>query len=418
MQIDNVFKDFSRSIFSSVEGKYQKNVHKGFLSEAKYESNVFATDTVANLTRFSDASFVQQTKSTFRTLVGKQGKYAAQETIGTHPDFVYLEGTERSEYHYAVSFFADIKNSTGLVLTSQDLIWTRDFKNTVLKTMTYFIQIFDGHVHRLQGDAIFALFAWKDKCPEDAIIDALNVASFLLKFIDEQLNPQLEHMSLAPLKIRIGIDYGRESDVLWSEYGIAPVTEVTTTSIHTDLAAKLQGKARSNSIMIGDNIKEFLDLPEEFLSVRTYQKGYENKEDHFIWNRQGWQYRMWVFEHKKYLQYFPIFQSQYSTMHCRANNTIYFPNIVALEKHLSLEYEVMHPYTVAYRGKNIQYEWSKINRGKEARAAGSEGKLQASSSFNNTAQESTMYRGHHIMQCKIIDTGRPLETLKFGIFIK
>jgi adenylate cyclase len=45
------------------------------------------------------------------------------------------------------------------------------------------------------------------------------------------------------LGVRIGLDYGRDRDVLWSSYGYPGVDEVTATSFFVDVAAKLQQAA-------------------------------------------------------------------------------------------------------------------------------------------------------------------------------
>ncbi len=368
---------------------------------------------------YSDDSFLEKAKNRFRVLVGKEGKYRDRETIGTHPDFRHLEGTDRVENHYAVSMFVDIKNSTAIYLKTKDLVWTKTFKNTVLRLVTIFMQVFDGHVHRLQGDAVFGYFTWRDKSKEDAIIDALNAASFLLYYINNGLNPEIERLGYDPLKIRVGIDFGDDEEVIWSEYGLPPATEVTTTSLHTDLAAKLQNRASSNTIMIGDNIRVLLDLPEEFIGVKTYQKNNETKEDRYIIDKPEKRYRMWIFKHQKYLKYFPYLESDIFSMHCKADNEEYFPNISALPKGKSLTFEVSHPLTVPYRGtNNIRFEWEKINRGKEAEEIGQSGKLPAAETRGNIAHEETAYKGHHIMICKVKQNNRVVETLKFGIFIK
>jgi hypothetical protein len=73
--------------------------------------------------------------------------------------------------------------------------------------------------------------------------------------------------------VRIGLDYGAESDVLWSSYGYPSSDEVTATSFFVDVAAKLQHAAGRNQIMLGDSIRTFLDIPEGLLSVRTVTQG-------------------------------------------------------------------------------------------------------------------------------------------------
>ena len=109
-------------------------------------------------------------KEQLRELVGKQRKYP--EEIGSHPDFANLQISE-CEYHYIVSVFVDIKGSTVLAakLPLEDV---RFIKNGILVTAIDIFQAFDGHIHRLQGDAIFAFFGRKDISKANAIIDALN----------------------------------------------------------------------------------------------------------------------------------------------------------------------------------------------------------------------------------------------------
>ncbi len=413
-ELNSIFQDFTKSTFAMADKRYESKLHRSYLKES-FESrhDVYMDSVLSSINLYADDDFLERTKEKFRNLVGKEGKYKDKETIGTHPDFTYLEGTEEIENFYAVSMFVDIKNSTSIYLKTGDLIWTKTFKNTVLRVITTFMQVFDGHIHRLQGDAVFGYFVWRDKCEEDAVIDALNTASFLLYYIENGLNQELKRLGYEPLKIRIGIDFGYANDVIWSEYGLPPATEVTTTSLHTDLAAKLQNRASSNSIMIGDNIKEILDLPDEFIDVKEYQRNGESKKDYYILNRDEKRYKMWVFKHHSYLKYFPYLHEEDLAMECISNGESYFPNISMLQKGQSLVFRVngtgIYPIPI--------YTWSKENRGKEAERAGEAGKLEANDTIKNQAKEGTAYRGNHIMSCKVNQNG-DVKTLTFGIYIK
>lgn len=418
-ELSSIFQDFTKSTFAMADKRYSNKKDESYLRMAMESADFNAH--FSDLAIYTDDDFLEQTKEKFRILVGKDGKYKDKETIGAHPDFKYLKGTEKIENHYAVSTFVDIKNSTSIYLKTGDLVWTKTFKNTVLRIVTIFMQVFDGHVHRLQGDAVFGYFVWRDKCEEDAVIDALNTASFLLYYMQNGLNQELESLGYEPLKLRIGMDFGAKEEVIWSEYGLSPATEITTTSLHTDLAAKLQNRASSNTIMIGDNIKELLDLPEEFIDIKTYQKDGVEKKDYYILNREEKRYKMWIFKHQEYLTYFPYLESDNFKMKCLVDDEIYKPNILALPKGESLVFEVIHPLTVPPRGvNNIRFEWEKENRGREAEEARQSGKLPANETKvnSNYVREATAYRGHHIMRCKIKQNGRVIETLKYGIFIK
>ena len=426
IELNNIFRDFTKSTFSQADKQYESKRNSSFIKVANESDNGIYMDSILmensqllEIDKYANDSFLEETKEKFRNLVGKEGKYKDSETIGIHPHFIDIEGTDNIENYYAVSMFVDIKNSTSIYLKTGDLIWTKTFKNTVLRIITIFMQVFDGHIHRLQGDAVFGYFVWKDKSEEDAIIDSLNAASFLLYYIEKGLNIELEKLGYEPLKIRIGIDFGDKKEVIWSEYGLSPATEVTTTSLHTDLAAKLQGKASGNTIMIGDNIKEMLDLPSEFLEVKTYQKNYEVKEDKYILDKPQKKYKMWIFKHNNYLKYFPYLHSNNFRLVCYANGSIYNPNLYAISKETSLLFKLEHPLTVPYRGtNNLKFFWEKENRGEESKLFKQEGKLPVIVKESNEVSEGTAYKGHHIMRCTVKQNGIIHEKLEFGIFIK
>jgi class 3 adenylate cyclase len=423
-ELQNIFDDMTESIISKEQIDYDNIIKRSSsISVANESSTITDSITSEDLSIYPTDDFSKNLKENFRKLVGKEQKY--EETIGTHPDFKHLEKTNDSEQHYIVSMFVDIKNSTSIYLKTKDLIRTRYIKNTMLRIITIFMQVFDGHIHRLQGDAVFSYFGWKDKCEEDAIIDSLNAASFLLYYIENGLNQQLEEQQLAPIKLRIGIDFGKKEEVLWSEYGLHPSTEVTTTSLHTDLAAKLQNQASANSIMIGDNIKTFLDLPDEFIAKKIYTEQGETKEKNYILKKPEKTYRMWVFQHKKYLKYFPFLEKSDFSMECLNKEGQYSPNILALEKGETLTFQIKknnesHPLHISNTNSfnPKKFKWSKENRGKEAKDRNQAQIFELLDSEDKIEHnDATAYRGHHTITCKIKEYEEE-HILKFGIFIK
>src|SRR5699024_5247206 len=99
-------------------------------------------------------------------------------------------------------------------------------------------------VHRIMGDAVMAYFGGKDTNDYDDIINALNCSAVIRYFIEKVVAPQLEIEGFEdPFGIRIGLDYGEESDVIWSVYGFPGIDEVTATSFYVDVASKLQHSA-------------------------------------------------------------------------------------------------------------------------------------------------------------------------------
>jgi len=99
------------------------------------------------------------------------GKGAPREvTIGDHPDFAHLAGTDEATTCPIVTLFMDIESSTRLELLYGPAE-TAKIKNAFLCTAIEMVHAFDGHVHRLQGDAVMAFFGGSNVRPEDAAVD-------------------------------------------------------------------------------------------------------------------------------------------------------------------------------------------------------------------------------------------------------
>ncbi len=75
--------------------------------------------------------------------------------------------------------FLDIKGSTRLAL-KYDLETVQKIKKCCsFQLELKLLDIFGGHIHRLQGDAIFAFTGHSKLLKSDAIIQAINVASVI-----------------------------------------------------------------------------------------------------------------------------------------------------------------------------------------------------------------------------------------------
>jgi adenylate cyclase len=118
-------------------------------------------------------------KEELRILFGKTGS-PFSTSIGVHPDFEDLVDTD-SRNQYICSLFLDISGSTKLGLKFP-LSTVRFYKNAILKSAIEIFQVFDGHIHRLQGDAVFAYFGHKNMKKSDAIINALNAAALMQSY--------------------------------------------------------------------------------------------------------------------------------------------------------------------------------------------------------------------------------------------
>ncbi len=284
-----------------------KNLENIFdLHKAKPGSVYNFSQKTINEASTSLAPFYQAQKF-IRPLWGKHG--LNEPDMGDHPDFRYLKGKDDTCYNPIVTMFLDITNSTRL-----GLLYTPDFvrtiKSAIINMGIDIIASFDGHVHRIMGDAVMAYFGGKDSKTENAVIDAINCASVIQYFFENKVSPELnENITGDKVGIRIGIDYGPKDSVLWSSYGYPNAEEVTATSLFVDLASKLQQSAGKNNIMIGQSLKEHLDFPDELLDIKTYNENgvRATKPDNYIrpnyTNTDGKQinYRKWILRWDKYL---------------------------------------------------------------------------------------------------------------------
>ncbi|UMB78465.1 adenylate/guanylate cyclase domain-containing protein [Dickeya fangzhongdai] len=242
-----------------------------------------------------------------------------KETIGCHPDFTHLKDSQALENGYAVTMFFDIAGSTKMGKTyPPDKVF--NFKNTVIRYVIEIIQAFDGHVHRIMGDAVMAFFRSHENAKLsreiDSAIDAVNAGIYILEFMEQVVRPELgdagaEH----PIGVRVGIDYAKENDIIWGNYGASGAFEVTATSYNVDVAAKLQQAAKTDSIMIGENLKALLGLGDEYLSVPfKYHKdesGNEFKRDYpyvipnYRVRGEPINYKQYTIDNKKYFRFLP-----------------------------------------------------------------------------------------------------------------
>ncbi|MBJ6584342.1 adenylate/guanylate cyclase domain-containing protein, partial [Enterobacter roggenkampii] len=180
-------------------------------------------------------------------------------------------------------------------------------KNTIIKYAIEIIQAFDGHVHRIMGDAVMAFFRTKEHEASESLmmknaVDSINCATYLIEFMEKVITPIIEEQGAdEPVGIRVGVDYGNNDDVIWGNYGAFGAFEVTATSYNVDVAAKLQHAAKTNTIMIGYNLKKLLGLGKEYTSTieksgvsQTYVKpNYKIGESQI-------NYKQYKFNHKEY----------------------------------------------------------------------------------------------------------------------
>lgn len=264
-------KGISRNSFDGLlDSARKKNIYKSSVSMEDSGGRVFESN--SSVVRASGSKELQNTESIQQDIRAAFKKVGLNHSpIGSHPDFAHLAETDQQENHYICSLFLDIKNSTRLsfIYNLEDVV---AIKNTILKAAAETVRAMDGHVHRFMGDALLAFFGGKNVSKEDSVINAINCASVLESLMTGTIIPALEDngFKASYLGFRIGLDYGAHEKVLWGSYGLKGVYEVTATSFHVDVAAKLQSMAGRNKTMLGDSIMNEIDFPVEYQKIKSY----------------------------------------------------------------------------------------------------------------------------------------------------
>jgi hypothetical protein len=263
----------------------------------------------------------------------------------------------------------------------------------------------------------------------------LNAASVLCQFVEKDLSEVFIKQALDPIKIRVGIDFGGDNEVLWSHYGIPGCGELTTTSLHTDLAAKLQAKAGSNSIIIGGNVVDELDLPEEYFGP-VYKRNSDRLQEQERYIINAISYRQQEFLWKKYLLSYDFigrsadgksleiaekdFKIKCEIYDADGQNIQdYYQNSSSIEKFKKIRFTLYfrdRPYT---KQTFEHITWEAINRGREAKDRG-----ELNHDFLGHFKDQTVciadagYLGHHYVSCKIIRENSPNINLTFAIYVR
>ena len=373
-----------------------------------------------------------------RPLYGK-GR-SSPTVIGDHPDFASLKDSDSVDYCPITTLFMDIESSTRLGLLYPPIDVFR-IKNSFITTAIEIINSFDGHVHRIMGDAVMAFFGGKTVKPEQGAIDALNCASVLKVFTEKTVIPFLnDHGYPDAVGIRLGLDYGPREKVLWSSYGFPGVSEVTATSFYVDVASKLQHSAGRNQIMMGQSLREFIDFPSELLDIKQVKRDGKTYEQPYLQpnlaTKDGMpvNYQQFILNAPEYLKASPLAQTDakkyllpaeevtYSPMvsvevlEMNGEQIVrslgsYFPSASMLPKHRQLQFKVIMPVQPPLPYEiNFEVE----NHGEEARVSG---ERQGRSPFDNHGEtvtistmaehnnivheETTLFRGLHFLNVRV-----------------
>ena len=240
--------------------------------------------------------------SALNSVTGLNTKY--EEKLGAHPSFKHLKDNNTSEYHYIVSMFIDVRNSTGL-FKKYDPDIVAHICRTIQLAAIHTCWYFDGYIQRLQGDGLMVYFGGKGINKQKAVDNTLMAASFINYFVKNDLKNLFDEQGVNRIYTRIGIDFGDDEATLWHNAGIGECSEVTTTSLHTSLACKMQAQAESNGIIVGDNILPFKKNYEDYFKYKKYNKN--GKELLYVYEipDESFRYKQYDFNWERYLKNHP-----------------------------------------------------------------------------------------------------------------
>jgi len=151
--------------------------------------------------------------------------------------------------------------------------WIREFS----QESTYVIESFGGHVLKYVGDAVIAYFIHENN-PKKNVNDAVLAAKALIQVIKNSVNPIMKKRGLPTLSLRIGIDHGKNSVLLYGHD--MRKSHIDLIGLTLNFAAKMESICGINQIVIGDNVyrKLYTAQKKNFKKVSTKRWKYYHVE--------------------------------------------------------------------------------------------------------------------------------------------
>lgn len=450
MSIKNIYSNLERSLEKTISESRTRS-HGFVKADSTFDSASGLEELGKSFDFLKDVvvmesmqeSVVNQNYGVKEIVRGKFGKHGKlMPTFGCHPDFLNMnEGELRNGY--AITMFMDIIGSTKLgVIFTPDIVFR--IKNDIIKCTIETVNSFDGHVHRIMGDAVMAFFRSDLNTREgriaDSAVDAINCATYLIEMFKSVVIPKLNDLGVDEnLGIRIGIDYGKSEHVVWGVYGYQESREVTATSFFVDVAAKLQQKAPKNCIMIGDSLAQLLGLDDNQLSIKTVTKLNETVPVKYITpnyrDAKGnpVNYKQFVLKNEFYLKLLPT-SIEEESFYIRASlkddkddvsDDEYYPCSRTIKKGRGISFKGYFHTNTTY--SNPRFRFRVVNTGSEASGVLNNGNHETfqSATFSSSDRryfaknfEKTECKGLHHMYVSFWDgEQRITEEQCFSVFI-
>ena len=148
-----------------------------------------------------------------------------------------------------VVLYVDLVGSTSIILKLPKEKFSKVI-TTFAQEMAYVIKRHEGFVLKFVGDAVIGYFL--DHKSKPSADRAVSCAESMIKVMKLAINPILKKYDLPELKIKIGMDYGEVTVVLYGND--VKNSHVDLIGPPLNIGAKIQNLASPDQILIGDDV--------------------------------------------------------------------------------------------------------------------------------------------------------------------
>ena len=197
--------------------------------------------------------------------------------------YEYNPSTDESE-----KFLRDLVSSrVNMIVLYVDLVGSTDITlslpeekvaiiiSSFAQEMAEVIRQHDGYVLKFVGDAVIGYFI-AEALPLLAADNAVNCAKTMVTLVEKGLNPILNQYDYPELKIKIGMDYGKNIIVRYGSDKEKSHVDILGPAMN--IASKIQHVAEPNQILIGEDVYTRIHP--------SLQKSFET----VVWTKTKWKY--------------------------------------------------------------------------------------------------------------------------------
>lgn len=144
-----------------------------------------------------------------------------------------------------------------------------DIIRSFSQEVTVIIENFQGHVLKFVGDAVVAYFIPKNNTRTMAN-NMIKCTEAIVNVTKYSANPILKKLKLPPLHMHMGVEYGKCHVLLYGTDKKKSHIDRIGSSIN--LAAKMRGIAKTDQVVIGENVYNMLANHEDWEKVNSKRK--------------------------------------------------------------------------------------------------------------------------------------------------